>query len=350
MAFIQKSKHYKTVFFICLLILFMIIIISCTLGVANITTLQSLKILVSKIPLLKNIISLHNIKSTYIKIVLEIRLPRILLAALVGCGLSVVGTAYQGMFKNPMADPYVLGISSGSAVGATIAIILGLESKIFGLGMITIFAFAGALLTIFLVYNISKIGNKIPIVTMLLAGIATSFFLSSVISLMMIFNREQIEKIVFWTMGSFAAASYNKVIILFPFTIIGMILIYMFSRDLNIMLTGDDTAKSLGIEVEKVRKIILVITSIMVAAAVSVSGIIGFVGLIIPHTIRLIVGPDHRVLIPFSALGGSIFMIVCDTLARTLIPPMEIPVGAITSVFGAPYFIYLLFKNKKKVL
>lgn len=349
MSYTDKRRFLNLIFTISVIALFIIIIISSTLGVANISFFQAIKILLSKIPFLGDYIAIDNIKSTSIKIVLNIRLPRIILASLVGAALSIAGTAYQGMFKNPMADPYVLGVSSGAAVGASIAIILGLEKTFFGLGMTTIFAFIGALLTIFIVYNIAKVGNKIPVVTMLLAGVALSFLLSSFISLIMIFNRQQVEKIVFWLMGSVSAASWKQVIILFPFVIIGIISIYIFSRDLNIMLTGDDTAKNLGIEVEKVKKILLIITSIVVAASVSVSGIIGFVGLLIPHTIRLLVGPDHRILIPFSAVGGAIFMIISDTLARTLIPPIEIPVGAITSVFGAPYFIYLLIKNKKNV-
>ena len=164
----------------------------------------------------------------------------------------------------------------------------------------------------------------------------------------MLFNHTQIEKIVFWLMGSVSAASWNQVIVIVPIVIVGTIGIGIFSKDLNIMLLGEESANSLGIEVEKVKKILLFISSMIVASAVSVSGIIGFVGLIIPHTVRLLMGPDNRVLIPFSALGGAVFMILADTLARTAIPPTELPVGVITSLFGAPYFIYLLVKTKKK--
>ncbi|OPJ55392.1 FecCD family ABC transporter permease [Alkalithermobacter paradoxus] len=350
MAYIQKKKYYKILFTICLAILLFLIIASSTLGVADISLKQAISILGSRLPIIENFISLENIRSNHVTIIFNIRLPRIILSSLVGIGLSVSGAAFQGMFKNPMADPYVLGISSGAALGATIAIVLGIQSSLLGLSGVTIMAFVGAITAGFIVYNIARVGNKVPVVTLLLAGVTLSFLLSSIISIIMIFNRQQVDKIVFWIMGSISAASWNHVITVFPFVTIGSFIIAFFARDLNIFLMGDESARSLGVEVEKLKKTLLFLTSIIVAATVSVSGVIGFVGLIIPHTIRLLLGPDHRVLIPFSALGGAIFMIISDTLARTLIPPTEIPVGAITSLFGAPYFIYLLIKSKKQVI
>ncbi|MEW9095212.1 MAG: iron chelate uptake ABC transporter family permease subunit [Clostridiaceae bacterium] len=350
MSYINKRKHYKFLLIVLIVILLVITVISSTLGVANINFYQSMKILSSKIPLLGKYVNLEGISSTHKLIILNLRLPRIILAALIGAGLSLVGCVFQAIFKNPMADPYILGISSGSALGASIAIILGLNIAFLGLSGVTFFAFTGAILTTLLVYIIAKTGTKLPTNTLLLSGVSVSFLLSSIISLIMIFNREQVEQIIFWTMGSLNSANWKAVISLLPFILIGGFLIFVFSKDLNVMLTGDDTASSLGVEVDKVKKILLVISSLIIAACVSVSGIIGFVGLIIPHMIRIIVGPDHRVLLPFTALGGGIFMIISDTLARTLAPPAEIPVGAITSIFGAPYFIYLLIKNKKKVM
>ncbi|MBU5485627.1 iron chelate uptake ABC transporter family permease subunit [Clostridium sp. MSJ-11] len=350
MSYINKRKHYKFLLIILVVILLVITVMSSTLGVANINFYQSMKILSSKIPLFGKYINLEGISSTHKLIILNLRLPRIILAALIGAGLSLVGCVFQAIFKNPMADPYILGISSGSALGASIAITLGLNITFLGLNGVTSFAFTGAMLTTLLVYSIAKTGTKLPTNTLLLAGVSVSFLLSSIISLIMIFNREQVEQIIFWTMGSLNSANWKAVLSLLPFILIGGFLIFIFSKDLNVMLTGDDTASSLGVEVDKVKKILLVISSVIIAACVSVSGIIGFVGLIIPHMIRIIVGPDHRVLLPFTALGGGIFMIISDTLARTLAPPAEIPVGAITSIFGAPYFIYLLIKNKKKVM
>lgn len=350
MEFMKKKKYYNLTFIVLCILLFITMILSSTFGAAKISSLQALYIICRKIPFITYFIKPINISESYYTIIYNIRLPRIVLAGLVGMGLSIVGTSFQALFKNPMADPYVLGISSGAALGAAIAITLGISGSFLGFGAVAVMAFAGSLITAFLVYNIARVGNRTPTVTLLLAGVTVSFFLSSIISLIMVFNYKQVDKIVFWMMGSFSASSFKQVILLIPFIFIGLIIILSFSRDLNIMLTGDDTANSLGIEAEVVKKVILAVSSAVVAACVSVSGVIGFVGLIVPHIIRMLVGPNHRILIPFSAVSGAIFMIVCDTLARSLASPSEIPVGAITSFIGAPYFIYLLMKSKKKVL
>lgn len=347
MSYILKKNHYKLMFTGTVIALFFLIIFSSTLGVANISVVEAIKILLSKIPFVGHFVKASE-EMTHNIIVLKIRLPRILLSALVGIGLSTVGASMQGMFKNPMADPGILGISTGAALGATVAIAFGLQKAFWGIGGVTFLAFICALATTFVVYNISKVGNKIPTVTLLLSGVAISFLFSSVNTLIMFFNHDKLEDMVLWTMGSVAAASWKQVIVVFPVVIIGSTILGLFSRDLNLMSTGSDTAKSLGVEVERTKKIILIITSIIVGACVSVSGIVGFVGLIIPHVIRLLLGSDHRVVMPFSAIGGAIFMVICDTLARNLIPPSEMPVGAITSLFGAPFFIYLLVKSKRR--
>jgi iron complex transport system permease protein len=349
----QKSRKYYTLLFIMLLIVLAAsIIIASTIGVAKISFYEALYIILSRAPLVNrllpqmNIISLNN----HSVIIINLRLPRIILAALIGMGLSMVGAAFQAIFKNPMADPYVLGVSSGSAVGAATAIVLGFNTVFLGIGIITISAFIGSLITTFVVYNIARIGNKIPTVTLLLAGVAVSFFLSSIISLLMVFYRQDIDKIIFWTMGSVSTATWQQVITVIPFIVICFILMMAYSKDLNIMLTGDEIAKSLGVEVEKVKKLILIVSSVVIAVCVSVSGVIGFVGLIIPHIVRMLLGSNHRVLIPFSLTFGALFMIIADTFSRTLAAPAEIPIGAITSLIGAPYFIYLLIKLKKKVM
>lgn len=350
MGFIKKKRIYKYLLILSFIILAFVIIISSTMGVADISFIDSLRIMVSRIPLVGSLIASDNIRQSHYYIVLNVRLPRILLSALIGVGLSVVGSTFQSMFRNPMADPYILGISSGASAGATIAIVLGFGGIIGGLSIITLFAFLGAILTVMVVYNIARVGNRVTTMSLILAGVAVGLFLSSVVSLLMFFNRDDIEKIVMWTMGSVSSATWNKVGILTPVVIIGSIIIIAYARDLNAMSIGDETAKSLGIEVEKVKKILLIVSSLIVASCVSTSGVIGFVGLIVPHTIRLIVGSDQRGVLPFSAISGAIFMVVCDTLARNLIPPSEIPVGAITSFFGAPFFIFMLYKNKKKVI
>jgi iron complex transport system permease protein len=346
--FLQKRSKKRTLFYIFLLIFIVIAIFSSTLGAANISFTESLYIILKNIPGLKYLLN-AEITSTHNLIITKIRLPRILAASLVGMALSVVGTSFQAMFKNPMADPYVLGISSGAALGGALAIAFGIDKSVFGLGTVTLFAFTGALATTFIVYNIARVGNKIPTTTLLLAGVSVSFFMSSVISMIMVFNRQAVEKIVFWTMGSLATSNWNTDIILLIFISLGTAIIYYFSKDLNILLTGDDSARSLGVNVELIKKLLLIISSLIVAAAVSFCGIIGFVGLIVPHAMRMLIGPNHKYLIPFSAVGGAVFLLVCDTIARTIAAPSELPVGAITALFGAPYFAYLLIKNKKKV-
>jgi len=350
MTFIEKKSYYKRVFVIGVFLLGVVIIVATNFGVADISLKQTALIIMSKIPIINNFVSLGGIKYTSVIILLNLRLPRILLACMVGAALSVVGTSYQGIFKNPMADPFILGVSSGAALGATITMVFLKQIHFFGMSMIPCSAFIGAIITTFLVYNIARVGTKVPVVTLLLSGVAINYLLSSIISLMMTFNRANIEEIVMWTMGSFSTASWSDVILLFVITVPSILFISIFSRDLNIMLLGEDSARSLGIDVNGFKKYIFVISTLMVAAVVSVSGIIGFVGLIVPHSIRMIFGYDNRVVIPFSALGGAIFLIICDTLSRIILPPSEIPVGIITSIFGVPFFIYLLYKAKKKAI
>jgi iron complex transport system permease protein len=349
MALIKEKTGYRRYFCLGILFLLIIIILAANFGIADISFKQTALIMMSRIPILNKFTSLKGIKDTSELIILQLRLPRVILASLVGAGLSVVGTSFQGIFKNPMADPYVLGISSGAALGASLTIVFGVEISLLGMSLITVTAFIGAVVTTLVVYNIARVGSKIPNITLLLAGVATNYLLSALISLIMIFNREQIEKIIMWTMGSLSTASWNQVLILTIIVLPSISVLYFFHRDLNIMLLGEDSARNLGVEVEKVKKIILLISTIMIAAVVSFSGIIGFVGLIIPHTIRLVFGSNHKVVIPFSAIGGAIFLIICDTIARSLITS-EIPVGIVTSLFGVPFFLYLLYKTKKKVL
>ncbi|NTW71494.1 MAG: iron chelate uptake ABC transporter family permease subunit [Eubacteriaceae bacterium] len=318
------------------------ILLSTTIGIADISITQTIKILASKI--LRLDFDLGNLKASTITIIWLIRFPRVLLAFFVGGALAICGVSYQGIFKNPMADPFILGVSSGAALGATIGIITKVQFDLFGINAISVLAFAGAVASLFIVYNISKIGNKVPVTTLLLSGIAIGQFLSALISLSMIFSND-LHKIIFWTMGSFNAKSWNQLVMVVPYAIIGFVIIYSSHREMDIMLLGEDTASQLGVDTEKLKKKILVTTALVTAAAVSVTGIIGFVGLIIPHIVRIITGPKHKVLLPFSFVFGGLFMIACDTIARSLMS-QEIPVGIITAIFGGPFFIYLLRERK----
>jgi len=273
-------------------------------------------------------------------IILRIRLPRILLTILVGTGLATSGAVFQGSFRNPLAEPYILGVSSGAALGATIYMITG-GPELLGRSGLPVAAFLGALTASGLVVAIGG-GGRRSTVTLLLAGIAVGFLMSATISFLMYLNRDALERIVLWTMGSFAAASYRDVQVLLPVVAVGSALLMFFARDLNVMVLGDETAQGLGVPSGKTRLLLLACGTLITAACVAVSGIIGFVGLVIPHMLRILAGPDHRTLLPLSIFGGALFMLLADTAARTLLAPSEIPVGIITSMVGAPYFLYLL--------
>ena len=284
--------------------------------------------------------------SIYSDIVLDIRLSRIFLAVLVGAALSVSGATMQGVFKNPMADPYIIGVSSGAAVGAAISISVGIKAGF----LLPIFAFLGALLTVFLVYYVSRIGGKVKVETLLLSGIAIGSFLSAVTSFLIYMSRKQLHFLVFWLMGGLDSASWTAVFIAFPPILLGSVTIFLFSRHLNVLTLGDEPALNLGIDTDRTRKILLILTALIAGVAVAFSGIIGFVGLIIPHIMRILVGPNHRTLLPASALAGAIFLILADTLARTIFSPTELPVGIITALCGAPFFLYLLRKNRRGIM
>lgn len=279
-------------------------------------------------------------------IITQIRLPRVVLAGLVGAALAVAGATFQGLFRNPMADPFVIGASSGASLGAALAIILGTRVAFLGPGSIPIMAFLGAMMAILLVYNLSRVGNRMPVLTMLLAGIAVGSFLSALVSLVVYFAGQQIHQVVFWLMGGFSGAGWRHVKMAVPYVLLGSVVSLAYARDLNAIVLGEETALHLGVEIERVKRILLASASLLTATAVSTSGLIGFVGLIIPHVVRLLSGPDHRLVIPASALAGATFLVGADVLARTIISPTELPVGILTSLLGGPFFIYLLRRRK----
>ncbi len=342
----MKYKKYFFILAILLSVLLLTCVIAIMVGPVKIHPLIIIKIWLSKI--LSGIIQQDwsKIEET---IVINIRTPRVILSALVGIGLASVGVGMQGLFRNPMAEPYVLGMSSGAAVGASLAIVLGIGKIVGGL-CIPAMAFICATTTIFIVYNIARTNGKIPTETLLLAGIATGFFLNAVVSFLKLIAPDMVlREVMLWLMGSFSMACWNDVKIIILPIVCGVCVLYFLARELDALQCGEETALHLGIEVETVKRILLIATSLVTAVAVSVSGIIGFVGLIIPHVVRLIVGPGHHLLLPASALCGAIFLIVCDTLARIVIQPQELPIGIITATVGAPYFVYLL-KRRKKVI
>jgi len=306
-------------------------------------------IIASFIPGVNYFINVEDLNPQEIVIISQIRLPRIFLSIFVGIALASAGVIFQGLFRNPMADPFVIGVSAGAAFGATIGLVFITGVGLLGISTITIFALLGALATTFLVYSISSARGKVSVTTLLLSGIALSAMLSAMTSFIMIFRTHDLAKIIFWIMGGLTAASWYKFNIIAPMVVVLIIISGFYMRDLNIISLGDERAAQLGVQTDRVKKILLIMASLIAALAVSVSGIIGFVGLVTPHILRLIVGPDHKILYPTSAVAGGIVLLMSDTLARTILMPREIPVGIITSIVGVPFFLYLLVKSKKQV-
>ncbi|MCK8059275.1 MULTISPECIES: iron ABC transporter permease [unclassified Fusibacter] len=350
MTFYEKRRGIYLICAIGILAMVLLAVFSATLGAADISFSGAWRVMAHRIPLLGNLIDIDDISKMHQTIILNLRIPRILLAIMVGGLLAGSGTVYQSVFRNPMADPFVLGVSSGAALGAAATMIFGLEMSLFGISSISVAAFIGALVTTFIVYRVSSSGGKTPVMTLILTGIAMSFFLSSILSLLITFNRDQLEQIVFWSYGSLSTTGWRHIYTVLPFYAVSMGFFLLKGRVLNILTLGEESASSLGVDVQKERKILLAVASLATAAAVAVTGIIGFVGLVVPHMLRLITGPDNRSLLPYTIIAGGIFMLVCDAVARTAIIPMEIPIGIITSAIGAPYFIYLIVRNKKRGL
>ena len=276
-------------------------------------------------------------------ILYSIRIPRVLLAGLVGAALSCAGVVFQALLRNPLADPYVLGISGGAAVGAISAIVIGLGSLPFGIPGL---AFTGGLLSILLVWGLSGATGDRRTDRMLLAGIIVNAFFSALIMfLVSTAGGEQIHSVVVWLMGDLAMAGERDIWLAALFLAAGFAVMFFHARDLNILITGEGTALQLGIPVQRTRMILLVSASLVTGAAVSVSGVIGFVGLVVPHIVRMRFGSDHRLLLPASLLFGSAFLMAADTVARIVLAPAELPVGVITALCGAPYFAYLMKRS-----
>jgi len=279
-------------------------------------------------------------------ILFQLRLPRVLLAAVVGAGLAAAGAVFQALFRNPMADPAIIGVSSGAALGAIVVILTGGGAALGGMG-VSAAAFLGALATAFLVYRLARLGPSVQVATLLLSGIAVAAIISAVISLAMTFSGQQIRLIYFWLLGGLGARGWQSLAAAAPFVLAGTVVAMGTARDLNLTALGEERAAQLGLEVERFKTLMLATGALLTAAAVSVAGLIGFVGLMTPHILRLVVGADHRRLIPASILGGAAFMILADLAARTVVSPEEIPVGAVTAVLGGPFFLYLLRRERK---
>ena len=286
-----------------------------------------------------------DVPATHQLIVTDVRLPRIALAATVGFSLAAAGTVMQGFFRNPLADPSIIGVSTGAAAGAVAAIAFPM---LVPFGSLHLSAFVGAVGTAFLVYAIATEGGRTPVATLLLAGVAIQAFLGAMISYMLVHSGDSLREAVVWMMGHLNNTTWSDVGFALPVTILGVAVLGAYTRELNVLLLGEEDAHHLGVEVERTKLLLLAIASVVTAAGVAVAGVIGFVGLVVPHMMRLIVGPDHRILLPTSALAGASFLVATDTLARA--GPAEVPVGIVTAALGAPFFLFLLKRREVHAL
>ncbi|MFC1918059.1 FecCD family ABC transporter permease [Chloroflexota bacterium] len=341
-----RSRRYGIIGLLALLLV--VIALATAVGSVNISLATVVSVLVSKLPIVGVVQTWPDTVST---IILEIRLPRVLLAGLVGAALATAGATYQGLFRNPLADPYLIGVAQGASLGAVIGFLLPAVGYGFGLGfgIIPVLAFLGALVSTATVYGLARVGKTLPVTTLILAGVALGSLLGSIVSYLIISSGEKMHGIIFWLMGSFSLSRWAEVKMVLPYIIVGMVVIILFARVLNVMQLDEEQAQQLGVNVERLKLVLLAAATLITAASVSFVGTIGFVGIIIPHAVRLIWGADHRFLLPLSMLTGAIFLILADMVARTVLAPTEIPIGVITALCGAPFFLYLLRRRRKVI-
>lgn len=339
-------NNIKTVVLILILLLAGLIVLSACMGYVKIGFIDIVRIIAAKITGSQNLTSHINdnfpaIEDTWTAIVMEVRLPRILTCAIVGAALALSGVIFQGILLNPLADPYTLGVSAGAAFGASIAILLNLSASFVS---VPLFAFIGAAFTLFFVIFLSYSGRSpspaLSSNNLILSGIIVAAILSAGISFLKYIADEQVAVIIFWLMGSFASKTWTDVLITIIFLIIGGAVTFIFARDLNLISLGERSASTLGVDTKRVTLILLITGSMLAAVSVSVSGIIGFVGLLVPHIVRFITGPDNRLLIPISTLAGSILLLMADTVTRSILPH-EIPIGILTALIGGPVFCWI---------
>jgi iron complex transport system permease protein len=316
-------------------------------GIIDISFPDILRIILSRLPFLRSLIDIRGIGETAVTVVELIRLPRLTAGIFIGAGLALSGAAYQGLFRNQLADPYTTGISAGATFGCTLAVIFGFGDTAAGAGSIALFAFFGALLTSALVFSLTGLVRRISSVTILLIGISINLFLSGIVALLLFLNRDKIETIVLWTMGSVSSVTWAKILYTAPLFFIGAAGLFFCARPLDYLVLGHDIAKVHGVPVRKYTYLVIAFSSLITSVCVSLSGIIGFVGLITPNVARLLFGFKHATLFVFSLLFGIIFFQFTDFLARTLLSPAEIPVGILTSIIGVPFFLFLVFKKSR---
>jgi len=346
----RRSRIYSLLLLAGLLVV--VILFATAVGSVPIPLFTAFEVMVSRLPFVHITPSVPDVPGGTLSleglrmIILDIRLPRVLLAGLVGAALAVAGATYQGLFRNPLADPYLLGVASGAGLGATVAMLIPFTLTWVAFGAVPLFAFIGGIGAVSVVYLVGRVGKTMPTTTLILAGVALGSFLASITSYLMTIAGEQLQGLVFWLLGGLYVAKWSEVWVVLPAVLAGFIIMWIHARPLNVMQLDEEQAQQLGINVGRVKLILLGAATLTTSAAICFTGLIGFVGIIVPHAVRLIWGPDHRFLLPLSMLVGAIFLILADTLARTIVSPAGIPVGVITAFCGAPFFLYLLRKRK----
>lgn len=316
------------------------------MGPVSIPLRDVLRLVLAKFSVVNSVI---DIPATSATILYDIRLPNMALIALTGMALAGSGAAFQGLFRNPLADPYIIGVASGAGLGAVLAMAARWPADVLGIAIVPAAAFVGAIATVVVVYSIARVGRSTPVTTLILAGVAVSSFATAMTSLIMLLSTEELHRAVNWMVGGFSLGGWAPVVASIPYLVIGMILLSLLGRPLNVLQFGDDQARQLGLNVERLKVVLVIAASLVAATAVSFSGIIAFVGLVVPHVVRLIWGPDYRRLIPLAIFVGGAFLLGADVVARVVLAPRELPVGVVTAAVGAPFFLYLLHRAKTNV-
>ncbi|MEJ2485877.1 MAG: iron chelate uptake ABC transporter family permease subunit [Anaerolineales bacterium] len=344
MAEVKKKRFSPWVINLSLLLLFFVINIA--VGAVFIPPETLLKILLGKV---SGAAVPGDWPAHFEAILLSIRLPHAVLIMMTGAALASSGAAYQGLFRNPLADPYLIGVASGAGLGAVAALSIYWPQDLLGFYLIPLSAFAGAILTVVVVYYLAKIGNMVPLTTLILAGVAVGAFASALTSFLMLNSDDQIYRAISFLLGGTPMAGWNPVLAALPYLVVGMGVLSLLGHPLNLLQFGEEQAQQLGLSVERAKTIIIIVASIVTAVAVSFSGVIGFIGLIVPHVLRLVTGPDYRKLLPLSILAGGTALLAADVVARWVMAPRVLPVGIITALAGAPFFLWILRRAKTEV-
>ena len=318
-------------------------IFAATQGSVNIPFSAVVEIVAARLP---GIDLPQDAPATWDVILWQLRLPRVAQAAVVGAALAMSGAAYQGLFKNPLADPYLVGVASGAGLGAVVVLLTGVPMYLAGVSLLPVAAFAGGTGAVVVAYSIARNSRGTPTTTLILAGVAIASLTGAVTSLLILRSDPELRPVLSWLMGSFISSEWSESAIVLAYAVPGMVILLGFGRTLNVLQLNEEHAAMLGVPVEKVKLLLIAAATLVTAAAVSFSGLIGFVGLVAPHVVRLIWGPDYRFLLPMSAIVGAAFLVLADLVARTIVAPGELPVGMVTAFCGAPFFLYLLRRRR----